>query len=44
MLARGIRTRVMAPQVCVVLSAAGREQLGAIAADPNWPRKHIERA
>ena len=34
----------MAPRVCVVLSAAEREQLAAIAADRNQPRKHIERA
>ena len=37
-------TRAMAQQVCVVLSAAEREQLAAIAADRNRPRKHIERA
>jgi hypothetical protein len=36
--------RAMAQQVCVVLSAAEREQLVAIAADRNRPRKHIERA
>ena len=34
----------MAQQVCVVLSAAERKQLAAIAADRNRPRKHIERA
>ena len=34
----------MAQRVCVVLSAAEREQLAAIAADRNRPRKHIERA
>jgi transposase len=34
----------MAQRVCVVLSAAEREQLAAIAADRNWPRKHVERA
>src|ERR1700747_2511329 len=34
----------MAQQVCVVLSAAEREQLTALAADRNRPRKHIERA
>ena len=34
----------MAQQVCVVLSTAEREQLLAIAADRNRPRKHIERA
>ena len=37
-------TGAMAPRVCVVLSAAEREQLAAIAADRNRPRKHIERA
>ena len=31
----------MAQQVCVVLSAAEREQLAAIAADRNRPSKHI---
>jgi hypothetical protein len=34
----------MAQQVCVVLSAAEREQLAAIVADRNRPRKHLERA
>src|SRR6202011_2174059 len=34
----------MAQQVCVVLSAAEREPLAAIAADRNRPRKHVERA
>jgi len=34
----------MAQQVCVVLSVAEREQLAAISADRNRPRKHIERA
>ncbi len=34
----------MAQQVCVVLSTAEREQLAAIAADRNRPRKHAERA
>jgi transposase len=34
----------MAQQVCVVLNAAEREQLAAIADDRNRPRKHIERA
>ena len=34
----------MAQQVCVVLSAADRAQLAAIAADRNRPRKHVERA
>ena len=33
----------MAQQVCVVLSAAEREQLAAIAGDRNRPRKHVER-
>src|SRR5215472_17570829 len=36
-------TWAMAQQVCVVLSATEREQLAAIAADRNRPRKHIER-
>jgi hypothetical protein len=34
----------MAQQVCVVLSTAEREQLVAIAADRNRPRKYFERA
>ena len=34
----------MAQQVCVVLSTAEREQLAAIAADRNRPRKQVERA
>src|SRR5207302_11194145 len=34
----------MAQRVCVVLSSAEREQLAAIAADRNRPRKHVERA
>src|SRR5271156_3428959 len=34
----------MAQQVCVVLSTAEREQLAAIAADRDRPRKHVERA
>jgi transposase len=34
----------MAQQVGVVLSAAKREQLAAIAGDRNRPRKHVERA
>src|SRR5262244_1293515 len=34
----------MAQQVCVVLSAADREQLATIAGDRNRPRKHVERA
>jgi transposase len=34
----------MAQQVCVVLGTAEREQLTAIAADRNRPRKHVERA
>src|ERR1700739_3226814 len=34
----------MAQLVCVVLSIAEREQLAAIAADRNRPRKHVERA
>jgi transposase len=36
--------RGMAQQVCLVLNAAEREQLAAISADRNRPRKHIERA
>ena len=31
----------MAQQICVVLSAAEREQLAVIAADRNRPRKHV---
>ena len=34
----------MAQQVCVVLRVAERQQLAAIAADRNRPRKHVERA
>src|SRR4051795_5961725 len=34
----------MAQQICVALSAVEREQLTAIAADRNRPRKHVERA
>ena len=34
----------MTQRVCVVVSAAEREQLAVIAADRNRPRKHIERA
>ena len=34
----------MAQQICVVLSAADREQLARVAADRNRPRKHVERA
>ena len=34
----------MAQRVCVVLSSAEREQLAAIAADRNRPRKRVERA
>jgi transposase len=34
----------MAQRVCVVLSATEHEQLAAIAADRNGPRKHVERA
>jgi len=40
----GLGDGAMAQQVCVVLSAAEREQLAAIAADRNRPRKHVERA
>jgi hypothetical protein len=35
---------LMAQQVCVVLSAEEREQLAAVTADRNRPRKHVERA
>jgi hypothetical protein len=34
----------MAQQICVVLSAADREQLAMVAADRNRPRKLVERA
>ena len=34
----------MAQQICVVLTAVEGEQLAAIAADRNRPRKHVERA
>jgi hypothetical protein len=34
----------MAQTVCVVLNTAEREQLAAIVADRNRPRKHVERA
>ena len=34
----------MAQGVCVVVSTAEREQLAAIVADRNRPRKHVERA
>ncbi len=34
----------MAQQACMTLSAAERQQLTAIAADRNRPRKHVERA
>jgi transposase len=34
----------MAQTVCVIVAAAEREQLAAIAADRNRPRKHVERA
>ena len=34
----------MAQTVCVVLSTVEREQLAAIAADRNRPRKHVPRA
>src|SRR4029077_1267852 len=40
----GLGDRAMAQQVCVVLSAADREQLATIAADRNRPREHAERA
>jgi len=34
----------MAQMVCVIVGAVEREQLAAIAADRNRPRKHVERA
>src|SRR4029077_8835752 len=34
----------MAQRVCMILSAADREQLATIAADRNRLRKHVERA
>jgi transposase len=34
----------MAQSVCVVLNTIEREQLAAIVADRNRPRKHVERA
>src|ERR1700739_3838389 len=40
----GLGGWAMAQQVCVALSAAEREQLAAIVADRNRPRKHVERA
>src|SRR5215472_18046809 len=40
----GIGLGAMAQQVCVVLNNAEREELVAIAADRNRPRKHVERA
>jgi hypothetical protein len=43
-LGHGSGDGAMAQQVCVVLSAAEREQLVAIVADRNRPRKHVERA
>src|SRR5215471_4812555 len=39
-----MRMGAMVQQICVVLSAAEREQLAVIAADRNRPRKHVERA
>ena len=33
----------MAQSVCVVVNTADREQLAAIVADRNRPRKHVER-
>src|SRR5215469_14362685 len=44
MLGHGIGLGAMAQQVCVVLNNAEREELVAIAADRNRPRKHVERA
>ena len=43
-LGHGLGMGAMAQQVCVVLSTAEREQLAAIVADRNRPRKHVERA
>jgi hypothetical protein len=43
-LGHGLGDGAMAQQVCVVLSVAERQQLAAIAADRNRPRKHVERA
>src|SRR4029077_8310855 len=43
-LGHGLGDGTMAQQVCVVLSAAEREQLAASAAARNRPRKHVERA
>ena len=40
----GLGEGAMAQTVCVVLSTVEREQLAAIAADRNRPRKHAERA
>jgi hypothetical protein len=40
----GLGMGAMAHQVCVVLSTVEREQLAAIVADRNRPRKHVERA
>src|SRR6202022_4312221 len=40
----GLGKAAMAQQVCVILSAAEREQLAAIVADRNRPRKHGEQA
>ena len=34
----------MAQRVCVVVSAAEREELAAIASDRNQPRRYVERA
>ena len=38
----GLGEEAMAQTVCVVVSTAEREQLAAIAADRNRPRKHVE--
>ena len=43
MLGPGLGDGAMAQQVCVVLSAAEREQLSALVADRKRPRKHVER-
>ena len=41
---RSLGKGAMAQNVCVVLNTAEREQLAAIVADRNRPRKHVERA
>jgi hypothetical protein len=41
---RDLRSWLMAQSVCVIVSAADRERLQAIAGERNRPRKHVERA